>query len=283
MHGRPWCRVFPRRFGEEEFALTLQDFSVQGKQAVVIGGGRGIGRGIALTLAEAGADVAVAALTPAKVFDVAGRAAALGVKANAYTVDATDGASMDSLAARVLADFPDISIVVNSVGDSLRQPVTTLPESPDAPGMSSADWRRIVDINLTSVFEGCRIFGPRLIERGEGVVLNVSGIRGLRAMLYGSAYSAGKAGLTKLTESLALEWAAHGIRVNAIAPGLFPDPEQESAEQLLQREAEIRPRVPLGRSGPLRDVGLMAVYLASDAGAYITGQTFVIDGGAVIL
>ncbi len=263
--------------------MTLQDFSVRGKQAVVIGGGRGIGRGIALTLAEAGADVAVAALTPAKVFDVAERAAALGVKANAYTADATESASMDALASRVLADFPDISIVVNSVGDSLRQPVTTLPESPDAPGMSSADWHRIVDINLTSVFEGCRIFGPSLIQRGEGVVLNVSGIRGFRALPYGSAYSAGKAGLTKLTESLALEWAAHGIRVNAIAPGLFPDPEQESAEQLVQREAEIRPRVPLGRSGPLRDVGLMAVYLASDAGAYITGQTFVIDGGAAIL
>ena len=217
---------FPRRPGEEGFALTLKDFSVRGKQAVVIGGGRGIGRGIALTLAEAGADVAVAALTPAKVFDVAERAAALGVKANAYTADATDGASMDALAARVLADFPDIAIVVNSVGDSLRQPVTTLPESPDAPGMSSADWHRIVDINLTSVFEGCRIFGPSLVERGEGVVLNVSGIRGFRALPYGSAYSAGKAGLTKLTESLALEWAAHGIRVNAIAPGLFPDPEQ---------------------------------------------------------
>ena len=263
--------------------MTLQDFSVEGRQAVVIGGGRGIGRGIALTLAEAGADVAVAALTTAKVFEVAERAAGLGVRAKGYTADATDGASMDAFAAAALADFLDISIVVNSVGDSLRQPVAAVPGGDGGPGMSSADWRRIVDINLTSVFEGCRVFGPHLLARGGGVVLNVSGVRAFRALANGSAYAAGKAGLTKLTESVALEWAPHGVRVNAIAPGLFPDPEQEGPEELARHEAQIRPRVPLGRSGPLRDVGLMAVYLASDAGAYITGQTFLIDGGASIL
>ncbi len=263
--------------------MTLHDFSVQGKQAVVVGGGRGIGRGVALAFAEAGADVAVVALTPARTRAVAERAAALGVKAKAYAADATDGASMDALAAQVIADFPDLSIVVNSVGDSLRQPVSALPGQTAAPGMSSSDWRRIVDINLTSVFEGCRVFGPQLLARGQGTALNVSGVRAFRAMPNGSAYAASKAALTRFTESVALEWAAHGVRVNAIAPGLFPDPEQETPEELAQREAQIRLRVPLGRSGALRDVGLMAVYLASDAGAYITGQTFLIDGGASIL
>lgn len=263
--------------------MALEDFSVAGKQAVVIGGGRGIGRGIALTLAEAGADVAVTALTDAKVFDVAKRAEAFGVRSKAYTADATDGVSMDRLASDVLGDFPNLSIIVNSVGDSLRQPAITPPDKPDALGMTSVDWHRIVDINLTSVFEGCRVFGPRLLERRDGIVVNVSGVRAFRALANGSAYAAGKAALTKLTESLALEWAPYGIRVNAVAPGLFPDPEQESPEQLERHEAEIKPRIPLGRGGPLRDVGLMTVYLASAAGAYITGTTFVIDGGTSIL
>ena len=166
--------------------MVLKDFSVSGKQAIVVGGARGIGRGIALTLAEAGADVAIVALTERAVFDVATRASGYGVLAKAYTADATDGDAMDVTARAVLSDFPNLSIVVNSVGDSLRQPVITLPDKPEAVGMASADWHRILNINLTSVFEGCRVFASHLIQRKDGVVINVSGVRAYRPLPFGS-------------------------------------------------------------------------------------------------
>jgi NAD(P)-dependent dehydrogenase (short-subunit alcohol dehydrogenase family) len=261
--------------------MALVDFSIEGRQAVVIGAGRGIGRGIALAFAEAGADVAVAALNKERIDEVAKRAAGFGVRSQGFSADATDAAAMDALARDVLAAFPDVSIVVNSVGDSIRKQVADIPGEPGS-GMTSGDWRRIIDLNLTSVFEGCRVFGPHLRERGAGSVINVSGVRGMRASKNMAAYAAGKAGVARITEAAALEWGPD-IRVNAISPGLFPDPEQESPADIASYEESVRHRIPLERIGGVREVGLMAVYLSSDAAAYVTGQTFVIDGGTSLV
>ena len=266
---------------KEERVLALNDFNVTGRQAVVIGAGRGIGRGIALAFAQGGADVAVVALNTIRVEEVAARAQAMGVRSTGYTANAVDAGSMDELATQVLRDFSDLSIVVNCVGDSIRKPIADHPGEPGS-GMTSADWHRIIDLNLSSVFEGNRVFGPHLQARGAGCVINVSGVRGMRASRNMAAYASSKAGIARLTEAAALEWGP-AVRVNAISPGLFPDPEQESEEEISRYTEQVKPRVPLKRVGDPREVGLLAVYLASDAAAYVTGQTFVIDGGTSLV
>ncbi len=261
--------------------MTLDDFNIDGRQAVVIGAGRGIGRGIALAFAEAGADVAVVALNAIRIEEVATRAQAMAVLSAGYSANAVDANAMDELGAQVLRDFPDLSIVVNCVGDSIRKQVADAPGEPGS-GMTSTDWHRIIDLNLSSVFEGCRVFGPHLRARGAGSVINVSGVRGMRASRNMAAYASSKAGIARLTEAAALEWGP-AIRVNAISPGLFPDPEQESEEEIARYAEQVKQRIPLERIGGVREVGLMAVYLASDAAAYVTGQTFVIDGGTSLV
>ena len=261
--------------------MSIADFSLDGKKAIVIAGSRGIGKGIALALAEGGADVAVTGLTDKYARETSQRIREMGRHSVALSVDATHGEDMDFLASQAIYDMGQIDIVVNAAGDSIRKPVTALP-GVEGEGMTSAEWHDIVNINLTEAFEGCRVFGPHLLERGEGVVLNVSSFAARRAAANMSAYAAGKAALTRFTESVALEWAPHGVRINCIAPGQFPDTDYMTEEELAERDQRSAARIPLGRVGRLREVGLMAVYLASPAAAYVTGQTFYIDGGMVL-
>ena len=261
--------------------MNIPEFSLEGKNAIVIAGSRGIGKGIAMALAEAGADTAVTGYTNKYVETTAKEIEAIGRKSSALTVDATHGEDMDFLARQVLSEFGTIDIVINAAGDSIRKPVIALPGG-EVEGMTSKEWHDIVNINLTEAFEGCRVFGPHMVERRQGVVINVSSFAARRASANLSAYGAGKAALTRFTETVALEWAPFGVRVNTIAPGQFPDHEQLTDEQFKQRDEAAKDRVPLGRVGRMRDVGLMAVYLASDAASYVTGQTFYIDGGLVL-
>lgn len=149
--------------------------------------------------------------------------------------------------------------------------------------MSEDDWHRIIDINLTEAFQGCRAFGPHFLERRQGSVINISGWASFRGMARRSAYDAAKAGLMRFTECLAQEWAPYNIRVNAIAPGRFPDKDQLSDEAYEQRQEQARNTVLLGRLGDLKEVGYLAIYLASPAGDYVTGQTWAIDGGISIM
>jgi 3-oxoacyl-[acyl-carrier protein] reductase len=150
------------------------------------------------------------------------------------------------------------------------------------PGMTEDEWRFIVDINLTEAFQGCRALGPHFLARRQGAVVNISGWASFRGRAGSAAYDAAKAGVMRFTESLAQEWAPFGVRVNAVAPGSFPDPEQMSAETYQQREAAAAKSVPLGRVGRLKEVGYLAVFLASPAAAYVTGQTWAVDGGVSI-
>ena len=261
--------------------MNIPEFNLEGKNAIVIAGSRGIGKGIAMALAEAGADTAVTGYTNKYVETTAKEIEAMGRKSSALTVDATHGEDMDFLARQVLSEFGTIDIVINAAGDSIRKPVIALPGG-EIEGMTSKEWHDIVNINLTEAFEGCRVFGPHMVERRQGVVINVSSFAARKASANLSAYGAGKAALTRFTETVALEWAPFGVRVNTIAPGQFPDHEQLTDEQFKQRDEAAKDRVPLGRVGRMRDVGLMAVYLASDAASYVTGQTFYIDGGLVL-
>ena len=260
--------------------MEFPEYNLEGKRALLVGASRGIGKGIALVLGEAGVDVAVASLTANNANTAAEQIRAMGRRALALTGDATKLADMNRVVSQAIEGLGGIDILVNCVGDSIRMPVASIPQGAD--GMSEEDWHHILDVNLTSAFTCCSAVGPHFFERRSGVVINISSFASFRAAAFRSAYDAGKAGLMRFTESLALEWAPYGIRVNAIAPGMFPDPEQLTAEEFKRREEAGASQVPLGRMGQLREVGLLAVYLASDAAAYVTGQTWAIDGGQSI-
>ena len=260
--------------------MSLPQFDISGQKALVVGAGRGIGKGIALAFAEAGADVAVTSLSPATVGRVAEEVRAIGRAALPLTGDATKAADMERIAADTLREFGRVDTLVNCVGDAIRKPVANLPDGTQ--GMSEEEWHFVVDVNLTEAFQGCRALGPHLLERGSGCVINISGFASFRGRAGSAAYDAAKAGVMRFTESLAQEWAPYGVRVNTVAPGYFPDPEQLSAEAYQARQEQAKGQVPLGRLGELKEPGYLCIFLASPAAAYITGQTWAVDGGVNI-
>ncbi|MFQ6028769.1 MAG: SDR family NAD(P)-dependent oxidoreductase, partial [Dehalococcoidia bacterium] len=198
--------------------MSHPQFDVSGQKVLITGAGRGIGKGIALAFAEAGADVAVTGLTTTGVNQVVKEIKELGQDGLALTGDATKSADMDKVAAQVLEGFGHIDTLITCVGDSIRKPMVQLSGN-DTPGMSEEEWHFIVDTNLTEAFQGCRALGPHLLERRQGNVINISGWAAFRGREEMVAYDAAKAGVMRLTTSLAQEWAPYGIRVNCIAPG----------------------------------------------------------------
>lgn len=261
--------------------MSLAEFDVTGQKVLVVGAGRGIGKGIALAFAEAGADVAITSLSEATVGKVAEEVRALGRSALPVTGDATKTVDMDRIVSQVLAEFGHIDTLVNCVGDSIRKPVAKLPGTTDE-GMTEDEWRHVININLTEAFQGCRAVGPHMLERGRGSVINISGWASFRGRPGSAAYDAAKAGVMRFTESVSQEWAPFGVRVNAVAPGSFPDPEQMSSEAYQARQDTARATVPLGRLGKLKEPGYLCVFLASPAAAYVTGQTWAVDGGVSV-
>ena len=260
--------------------MSLPQFDIGGQKVLVVGAGRGIGKGIALAFAEAGADVAVTSLSPSTVGRVAEEVRALGRTALPLTGDATKAEDMERIASDALREFGRVDTLVNCVGDAIRKPVANLPDGTE--GMSEEEWHFVVDVNLTEAFQGCRAIGPHLLERGSGCVINISGFASFRGRAGSAAYDAAKAGVMRFTESLAQEWAPYGVRVNTVAPGYFPDPEQLSEEAYRARQEQAKGQVPLGRLGELREPGYLCVFLASPAASYITGQTWAVDGGVNI-
>ncbi len=261
--------------------MNMPKFDITGQKVLLVGAGRGIGKGIALVFAEAGADVAITGLTSTGVNKVAEEVRALGRTALPLSGDATKSADMEEIARRVLAEFGRVDTLVNCVGDSIHKPVVKLPGG-TLEGMTEDDWHNVLDINLTEAFQGCRALGPHLLERRQGCVINISGWASFRGRPEYSAYDAAKAGLMRFTECLAQEWAPFGVRVNTIAPGSFLDPDQMSGETYQARQETASQQIPLGRVGRLKEPGYLAVFLASPAAAYITGQTWAVDGGISI-
>lgn len=258
----------------------LGAFDLTGRKALLTGAGRGIGRGIALVLAEAGADVGVTSLGEASAKRVAAEVQALGRRGFGWAADGTKVADMQVLAKKALAEMDGVDILVNCLGDAIHGIIAPLPGD-TRHVLSEADWHKVMDVNLTQAFVGCHVFGPTLIQ-AKGCVITISSFAAIRPAASMTAYASAKAGLTRFTESLALEWAPFGVRVNAIAPGQFPDYDLMPEEERKRRENERVPNIPLGRFGRVREVGYLAAYLASDAAAYITGQTVSIDGGRTL-
>ena len=261
--------------------MPLTEFSLEGKRALVIAAGRGIGKGIVLAFADAGADVAVASFTATNAQAVAQQVRDMGRQSAGYTVDATKGESMAKFADQVIGEFGPLEIVVNCLGDHITSVIAKRPGR-DEKVATEELWRTIMDVNLTEAFLGCNHFGPHLLEQGKGTVINISGMHGVRPEPGFIPYASAKAALNQFTVGVALEWAPYGVTCNCIAPGFFPDAEHMPPERFPIVQERLGKLVPLKRIGTMREVGLLAVYLASDAARYITGHTIPMDGGFTI-
>lgn len=253
----------------------LEEFGLKGRTALVTGGGRGIGRAIALTLAEAGADVAVAARTLGQIEQVANEVIAFNRKSMAIQTDVTNVTEVEDMASRVISTFGKIDILVNTAGIS---------SSENGAGSSlvsfdTDDWRRIMDTNLSGPFYCCRAVAKHMLKRRFGKIINVSSTSATMPVAGGSAYNSSKAGLNMLTKVLAAELAAFNVTVNGIGPGWFETEMTKDSLRVPSKRAEIEGSIPMGRLTSLRDVGLLAVYLASSASNWMTGQLIYLDGG----
>ena len=259
--------------------MLPEEYSVQGKSVIITGAARGIGKGIARVLAEAGANVMVTALTDRYLKPLAEEMAASGHPIETMTADATKAEDWRKTVDTALERWGRIDVLVNNLGDAIRKPLVPLPGgSSDAP-ITDDEWRFVMDVNLTQAFLGCRAVGPHFIERRMGRVINISAFAARKGSPDMLLYSVAKTGLARLTQTLSLEWAPFGVNVNCIAPGMFPDPETGDPQQVAASRERAKSNIPLGRVGELREVGLLALYLASDASAYMTGETLFLDGG----
>ncbi len=255
------------------------EYSVEGKTVIITGAARGIGKGIARVLAESGAKVMVTALTDRYLGPLAREMANAGHPIETLTADATTAQDWQRTFDAAIERWGHIDVLVNNLGDAIRKPLVPLPGSEGSEPLTDDEWRFVMDVNLTQAFLGCRAVGPHFLERRQGNVINISGFAARKGSAQMLAYSAAKAGLARLTQTLALEWAPYGVTVNCIAPGQFPDPETGDPDQVAASRDRAKIAVPLGRVGELREVGLLALYLASDASRYMTGETLYLDGG----
>lgn len=242
-----------------------------GKVALVTGASRGIGRAVALALARHGADVMVNSRKPEGAEAVAGAIRGLGRRAAALPADVGDPAAVAQLAEAAAAFAPRLDILVLNAGVS--------PVYARAEAVSLEDWRAILDTNLTGAFLCARAFAPRLTARPGGRVLVMASIGALVGLPRLAAYNATKGGLLQLTRTLALEWARHGVTVNALAPGFIETDMTAGLRQHPALRETLLARVPLGRFGLPEDVAAAALFLVSDAAAYITGTVLTVDGG----
>lgn len=241
-----------------------------GKVALITGASQGLGRAIALALGGAGARLALVSRNRQKLEAVAAEARAAGAEAEVFVADVTDEAAVQRLEAEVTARFGPLQILVNNAGINIRKELTQF---------TLAEWRQVLDTNLTGPFLMCRAFVPRMRGQGYGRILNLTSIMSHVALAGRAAYAASKSGLLGFTKALALELAPDKITVNGISPGPFATEMNTPLLQSPELSQFFLSRIPLGRWGQVHEVGALAVYLCSEEAGFITGTDFLIDGG----
>jgi len=246
-------------------------FDLSGRRALVTGASRGIGRAIAIAYAEAGADVAVLARDGDRLADVAIAVEKAGGRAVVLVADVTDRAAVELAVQSALERLGHLDIVVNNAGGNRF--------STPFVGIRPDGWQKTIAVNLDSTVHVCQAVGPHLLERRSGSVVNVASVAGLAAVPMMSHYGAAKAAVLSLTRSLAVEWAHANVRVNALVPGWVETDLTEFARTAPQVEEALIGRVPMGRWATPAEIAGPAVFLASDASSFMTGQELVVDGG----
>jgi NAD(P)-dependent dehydrogenase (short-subunit alcohol dehydrogenase family) len=244
--------------------------SLEGKSAVVIGGTSGIGRALSIGLANAGADVAASSRRQEQVDATAAEIEETGKRSLRVASDVADRASLETLLAAAVEGFGKVDILINCAGKTKRAPTIDFPEDV---------WDDIVETNLTGTLRGCQIFGKHMLERGYGRIINIASLTTFVAFYEVAAYAASKAAVASLTKSLAVEWSKHGVNVNAIAPGVFRTPLNSALLDGTERGKELRLRTPMARFGNVEELTGAAIFLASDAASFVTGEIIAVDGG----
>ncbi len=255
--------------GSEKNILDL--FRLDGRRALITGGAKGLGRMMALALAEAGAEVVIASRTLAECQDTANVIQSQSErKTFAAALDVTDEADIQKLKATLDAEFGAIDILINNAGINIRGNIEDL---------SAADFDAVMNTNVKGTFLCTKVFGPAMSERGWGRVINLGSIMSVISMAGRTPYASSKAAVLGLTRTLAMEWATKGVTVNAICPGPFAT---DMNLQLLNDPAKYKAfleKIPMARWGELHEIAGAALFLASDAASYVTGTTLFVDGG----
>jgi len=252
----------------------MEMFDLSGRTAIVTGGNQGIGFAIARGLAMAGASVVIANRRSEE-----GRRAAESLRAEGFTAaaipaDASSRSSVEALVSRTINDLGKIDILVTSAGAIVRKPVEDISEE---------EWDHVMDTNLKGVFLCCQLAGKHMIQRKKGKIINVSSNITVSLQLLRSIYAASKAGVSHLTRAFALEWAKYNVNVNAIGPGPTITPFNQRYFEEHPDDLQLRVNsIPMGRMGDPADYVGAAIFLASDASDYVTGQTLIVDGGSTI-
>ena len=260
--------------------MIPNEYNLKDKTVIIAGAGRGIGKGIVRVFAEAGAKVMVTSLTDSYMAPLAEELAAAGTPIETLTADATKEEEWNRTVATAIERFGHVDVLVNTLGDAVAKPVVPRPDHEEDVPFTEDDWNFIMDVNLKAIFLGCKAVGPHFMERRQGKIVNIGAWVVRRNVPGYVVWSAAKAAVHKLTESLSTEWGPYGINVNGIATGGFPDTETNPPEVLEFQKKWAAAKVPLGgRPGELREAGLTALFLASDASSFMTGEMLYLDGG----